>query len=167
MNLIFRNIKEKDTGIVLSLFKKTAEKIQRKGVDHWQYWHDPPLSKKQWVNEGIDKQEFFFVDDDKGQNIGMVRIMDEDLLYWGEVKGKSKFVHSLVVREEYNGKGIGSEILHRIENLARKENCEFLRLDCDSKNPKLCSFYENLGFEKVGTAELPLSVYNLYQKILR
>ncbi len=166
MEWVFSKIRIEELDTVLDLFKSTAEKIQKKGVDHWQYWHDPPPAKIQWVQEGITNQEFYFVNNEKGENIGMVRIMDEDLLYWGEVDGKSKFVHSLVVREEYNGKGIGATILQAIETQAREENCEFIRLDCDSKNPRLCQFYENLNFQKVGTSELPLSTYNLYQKEL-
>jgi hypothetical protein len=30
----------------------------------------------------------------------------------------------------------------------------------------LCSYYEKQGFKKVGTKELPLSTYTLYQKAI-
>ena len=164
MNITFKQVEIKDKSAVLNLFKKTAEKINKMNIDHWQYWKNPPQDKIEWVEEGIKNNEFHFINDLIGKNIGMVRILNEDLLYWEKQKGKAKYVHSLVVKEEYNGKGLGTKILQEIENNAKKENCKYLRLDADSKNPKLCKYYEKLDFKKVGIKELSLSNYNLYEK---
>lgn len=149
---------------VLMLFKLAAEKIARKNIDHWQYWKNPPSTKIEWVKNGISKQEFFFIKSNEEEIIGMVRVLNEDLLYWGEKEDKAKYVHSLVVTEKHNGKQLGSRVLTKIEKDAQKDNVKYLRLDCDSKNPKLCAYYEKLGFLKVGKKTLPLSTYNLYQK---
>ena len=164
MNIIFKQIKIKDKNSVLNLFKKTAERINKMNIDHWQYWINPPQEKIKWVEEGINNNEFFFLDDLNGNNIGMVRILNEDLLYWGKQTEKSKYVHSLVVKEAYNGKGIGIKVLQEIENNAKKDNYKYVRLDADSKNIKLCEYYEKLDFIKVGIKELPFSKNNLYQK---
>lgn len=163
-DLTFRQIGIKDLPQVLKLLKEAAEKINRMQIDHWQYWKNPPQEKVRWIEEGIKNGEFFFVDDHANNNIGMVRILREDLLYWGKQKDKAIYVHSLIVKEAYNGRGIGQRILEEIGQKAIKENCKFLRLDSDSKNPKLCRYYENLGFKKVGVKDLPLSTYNLYEK---
>ncbi|MBQ0741131.1 GNAT family N-acetyltransferase, partial [Aquimarina celericrescens] len=64
------------------------------------------------------------------------------------------------------GQDLGKKILQQIAQHVQTEDCKYLRLDADSKNPKLCSYYEKQGFQKVGTKELPISVYNLYQKEL-
>ena len=152
--------------MVLGLFKETAEKISKMNIDHWQYWKNPPAEKVKWVEDGIRNQEFFFINGSNGENIGMVRILKEDLLYWGAQDEKAKYIHSLVVKEAYNGKGVWTEVLLEIEKTARKEKCKYLRLDADSKNPKLCNYYEKIGFKKVGFKELPLSIYNLYEKKL-
>ena len=164
MIITFETIALKDLEIVLELFKNAAEKIEKMNVDHWQYWKNPPKEKIEWVEEGIEKNEFFFINESNGKNIGMVRVLDEDLMYWGKQKEKTKYIHSLVVKEEYNGKGIGSKVIHEIQKKAREENCKYLRLDADSKNVKLCQYYEKLGFKQVGTKRLPLSTNNLYQK---
>lgn len=166
MNIKFKQIETKDKKVVLNLFKKTAEKINKMNIDHWQYWKNPPQEKIKWVEEGIQNNEFFFINDFNGENIGMVRILNEDLLYWGKQNEKSKYIHSLVVKEEYNGKGIGTIVLEKIASDAKNDNCKFLRLDADSKNPRLCSYYEKIGYKKVGIKELPLSIYNLYEKEL-
>jgi len=164
MKIKFTPIGLKDISFVLSLFKTTAEKINKMGVAHWQYWCDPPPEKIQWVEEGIRNHEFFFIEEISGANVGMVRILNEDLQYWGEQKERAKYVHSLVIREEYNGRGLGSIVLQEIENMGKKDMSKYLRLDSDSKNPKLCEYYEKLDFKKVGIKELPLSNYQLYQK---
>jgi ribosomal protein S18 acetylase RimI-like enzyme len=164
MDIVLTPIEGKDRNIVLDLFKEAAEKISKKNIDHWQYWKNPPLEKIKWMDEGILNHEFFFVIGPTGQRIGMVRILEEDLLYWGKQVDMAKYVHSLVVIGEFSGKGIGEIILLKIENEARENGYKYLRLDSDSKNPKLCNYYERQGFKKVGSKVLPISTYNLYQK---
>tara|TARA_R110002049_G_scaffold58910_5_gene159760 strand:- start:945 stop:1445 length:501 start_codon:yes stop_codon:yes gene_type:complete len=163
MNITFDQIGSTDIDSVLGLFKEAAKRINLMNIDHWQYWKNPPLEKVQWVEEGIKGNEFYFIKVSENDTVGMVRIMQEDILYWGKQEGKAHYIHSLVVKEKYNGKGLGAEIINAIAERARENNCEFLRLDADANNPKLCNYYKRLGFNKVGIRKLPLSVYNLYQ----
>lgn len=166
MKIVFKQVENEDQQEVLQLFKDSAEKINKLNINHWQYWKNPPLEKIKWVEEGIKNNEFFFIQTFDGEYIGMVRIMEKDALYWGKQKDRALYIHSLVVKEKYNGKGIGAIIIQRIQNKANKTNCSYVRLDAETKNTKLCSYYERLGFEKVGVKELSLSTYNLYQKKL-
>ncbi len=166
MDFIFNQIEIKDKNIVLELFKKTAEKINKMNIDHWQYWKNPPLEKIKWVEEGIANNEFFFISTPNKENLGMVRILEEDLLYWGKQRSKARYIHSLVIKEEFNGKGIGTKVINKIGERAKREGYNFLRLDADSKNSKLCGYYEKIGFKKVGIKTLPLSVNTLYEKEL-
>ncbi len=167
MEITFKPIQYNDKSMVLELFKKAAQNINKKNIDHWQYWHNPPLEKIQWVEEGIKHNEFFFIETLDQKNLGMVRILSEDTLYWGIQNESAKYIHSLVVNAEFNGKGLGAKIIQKIETQAKQDDCQFLRLDADSKNQKLCHYYEKLGFKKVGTKKLTLSIYNLYQKTLK
>ncbi|MCH2033272.1 MAG: GNAT family N-acetyltransferase [Tenacibaculum sp.] len=162
--IIFQKIQLEHLDLVLRLFKSAAEKIAKKNVDHWQYWKNPPQEKINWVKAGIENEEFFFINDLRNQNIGMVRILNEDELYWGKQDVKATYIHSLVIKEEFNGKGMGETVLDEIEKNAKANGCVYLRLDAVTKNTKLCSYYENLGFLKVGTKKMPLSLNNLYQK---
>lgn len=167
MDINFSQIEITEKEIVLNLFKEAAIKIAKMNIDHWQYWKNPPLEKIEWVEEGIRKGEFYFIKNTDSTTIGMVRILKEDLLYWGKQEEKSLYIHSLVVKDKYGGKGIGQAILEQIKKEAKNSGCKYLRLDADSKNPKLCSYYEKQGFDKVGAKELPLSIYNLYQTELK
>lgn len=167
MTFTFSPVLPHDKDKMLKMFKKAAERIAGMNIDHWQYWKNPPAEKLKWVNEGIEKEEFFFIQNTLLQTIGLVRILKEDLLYWGKKNDKALYIHSLVVSEKYTGKGIGKKILQTIEADARQTGYQYLRLDSDAKNPKLCHYYEKQGFEKVGIKSLPLSTYNLYQKNLK
>lgn len=166
MQLTFKSITRKDQHEVINMFQAAADKINRMNIDHWQYWNNPPSEKIKWVREGIANNEYFFVQNSEKETLGMVRILDEDLMYWGEQSEKAKYIHSLVVKEKFNGKGIGIEILNSVAKDAKNQDCKYLRLDADSTNPKLCNYYEKQGFKKVGTKKLTISTYNLYQKKL-
>ncbi|KAB1160423.1 GNAT family N-acetyltransferase [Tenacibaculum aiptasiae] len=164
MFIEFCQIEINNKDVVLSLFKEAAIKIAKMNVDHWQYWKNPPLEKIKWVEEGIENKEFYFIKNTDNETIGMVRILEEDLLYWGKQEDKSLYIHSLVVREQFNKKGVGKIILNKVESLAQQKQYKYLRLDAVSTNTKLCKYYEKQGFNKVGTKELKDTVNNLYQR---
>ncbi len=166
MKLHFKQIIDSDLPQVLNLFREAAEKIAKKNIDHWQYWKNPPQEKIDWVKEGISNHEFFFILNNNHQTIGMVRILKKDLLYWGEMNDNARYIHSLVISQQFSGQGLGAQIIQLIETIAKKESCQFLRLDCDAKNLGLCTYYEKLGFIPIGKKEMPLSINNLYEKDL-
>ncbi|MBD0830621.1 GNAT family N-acetyltransferase [Aestuariibaculum sediminum] len=164
MALTFHQISIDELHTVLNLFKEAAEHIAKMNINHWQYWKNPPAEKLKWVQDGILNNEFFFIKNPETLTIGMVRILNNDKLYWGEQTKPALYVHSLVVKTEFNGSGLGKTIIKHIEGRAKQENINCLRLDADAKNPKLCTYYEQLGFKHVGVVTLPLSTYNLYEK---
>ncbi|MDG1841758.1 MAG: GNAT family N-acetyltransferase [Crocinitomicaceae bacterium] len=162
MKFKLKPINSKELNIVLDLFKSAALSISKKNIDHWQYWKNPPIEKLNWVKEGLHNKEFYFIESHKAERIGMVRILKKDLLYWGEKKDNALYIHSLIVKEKFSGLGIGKQVINTIEK--ESINHDYLRLDCDAKNSKLCNYYINQGFVKVGKKTLPLSTYNLYEK---
>ncbi|MDY7395763.1 GNAT family N-acetyltransferase [Aureibaculum sp. 2210JD6-5] len=148
------------------LLKSASKTLAEKNIKQWDYWQNPPIEKVNWVKEGFSNNEFYFIENDNKELMGMVRIMDKDLTYWGAMNDKAKYVHSLVISEKFSGNRLGTEVVKKIEKDAKKDNYDYLRLDCDSTNLKLCQYYEQQGFVKVGQKKLPLGVYNLYQKEL-
>ncbi|MBZ9652831.1 GNAT family N-acetyltransferase [Psychroflexus montanilacus] len=166
MQITFTPIQPKELDQVIHMFQAAADKISRMNIDHWQYWKNPPSEKIEWVKEGLANGEYFLVKNEAGDTLGMLRILDKDLMYWGEQEEKAKYIHSLVVQEKFNGKGLGVKIIEKVAEEAKKQDCKYLRLDADSKNPNLCRYYEKQGFEQVGAKTLSISTYNLYQKLL-
>jgi ribosomal protein S18 acetylase RimI-like enzyme len=166
--LVFKRASKDQLQDVLNLFASTSALLKNKGLSQWSYWADPPLEKIQWVSDGFEKGEFHFVYDDQNDWLGIFRLLEIDTIYWDE-KGLEKgvrYIHSLVVTPNYSGKGIGALILQNlIGNLAKKGVAK-LRLDCDSSNSHLCSYYEGQGFTKVGEKKTAYSINNLYEMLL-
>ena len=169
MNLIFKKATIDEIDHALELFKLASQSLSEKNVSQWSYWSDPPEEKITWVKEGFDKGEFFFVYSHSGIKVAMFRLLQNDTLYWGEkgLENNIKYVHSLVVRPDFSGLGIGKIVMLKLIENMKSEGVKKFRLDCDGSNPKLCQYYESYGFNKVGEKETPYAINNLYEMSLR
>ncbi|RBL91244.1 GNAT family N-acetyltransferase [Chitinophaga flava] len=159
-----RLIQPGELPLVLQLLKEAAIAIQAKGLDQWDVWLDPPQEKISWIEEGLAQQEFFAVENQDNELVGVFRLADKDLLYWGEQDVMAGYVHSLVVRKQFAGRQLGTIILNMVEDKLLAEGCHLFRLDCNAGNAWLCSYYEQQGFRKVGEVKMPHSLNNLYEK---
>ena len=79
--------------------------------------------------------------------VGLICVMDDGIM--------NAFIHYLLVKPDFQHKGIGKELIERIKNYYK----DYLRIVviCENKNIK---FYENCGFE-VGKNKSPLFITNL------
>ena len=166
MRFLLENAKSSDLKIAVELLQSAASTLAKKNISQWDYWMNPTQEKIIWLEEGFKRKEFYFIKTSIGKLIGMVRIMNKDLIYWGEMNDKAIYVHSLIIKEEFKGREIGQKVIDKIKEKAKKKDISLIRLDCDNSNKKLCKYYENIGFQKVGEKELKLGKYNLYQKCL-
>jgi GNAT superfamily N-acetyltransferase len=55
------------------------------------------------------------------------------------------------VLPEYQGRGIGTWCMRRVERLARGAGCVAVRLDAYERYAELLRFYEKLGYRRKGT----------------
>lgn len=151
--------------LILQILKEGAETLRARGIDQWQGWHQPDAERLAWVQDGLDKGEFYFLEAE-GQTLGMYRYLHEDELYWGPQTVKARYVHSLAVRAAWAGLGIGSRLLERLFVQARQEGAEVFRLDCLATNPALRRYYEGLGFVAVGETSLRGQRFTLFERML-
>lgn len=162
MKFSYRIADSQEIEIAFQLLKHAANRLKLKGVNQWQYWLNPIPEKIKWIEDGFENNEFNFILD--GESIiGMFRLLDKDELYWGVKDDCSNYLHSLVIIDDYVGLNIGRDILIQVIENSKKQGVSFFRLDCNASNPKLCRFYENIGFKKVGEVDMPHSLNNLYQ----
>ena len=165
MNIQYRQARLEELPIAYHLLKVAARRLSSMNVDQWQYWLEPPAYKINWLEAGFSNNEYYFILDEK-DIIGMYRLSNEDLDYWGEQSVNARYIHSLIVLPSYSGQGIGSQAVAHIESLCTREGIFLLRLDCHAGNHALCAYYERLGFKKVGEVDMPHSLNNLYEKKL-
>lgn len=169
MKIIFKKALLSELPDALQFFKLASLSLQQKKVNQWYYWQNPPQDKIDWVQEGFENKEFYFVLDPSENKIAMFRLLETDTLYWEE-KGLEKnvrYIHSLVVLPSYGGLGVGKEVMLKIIEQLKQEKVEKFRLDCDGSNLGLCKYYEGYGFQKVGEKITKYSVNNLYELSLR
>lgn len=162
----FRKVNTELLRHVLMLLSEASKNLSEKGVKQWDYWSNPPQDKIDWVTDGVEKGEFYFVENETNEVMAMFRLQEQDLTYWGEQDREARYIHSLVVRPQFAGQKLGEQIVERIAQQVLEEEVKLLRLDCEARNPQLCAYYEKQGFKKVGEKGLPITTYNLYEREL-
>lgn len=60
----------------------------------------------------------------------------------------------IAVSKGYQGKGIGKELLYRVENELLKKGINELRIPTQEENHQACGFYEKLGYKKFETINI-------------
>jgi len=165
MNIKFSRATLSELEEALGFFKLASRSLSEKNVSQWSYWADPPSDKIEWVKQGFDKGEFFFVYNETGEKVAMFRLLKSDSLYWEEkgLEDNVRYVHSLVVPPAFAGLGIGRAVMLKIIEGLKSEGIKKFRLDCDGSNPRLCNYYESYGFEKVGEKTTNYAINNLYE----
>ena len=167
-NISFRLANINELSLAFSLLKEAAEWLQNKNTQQWSFWINPAQEKIDWIKEGFENKEFYFVYHNKIL-LGMFRLMYFDEQYWGKRPDrfeKAAYVHSLTIKREFAGQGLGALFLQKIEDKLRSEGIFKFRLDCMQSNTGLCDYYENQGFIKVGEVEVSWVMQNLYEKKL-
>lgn len=165
MNLTIRLAKIEEFETALELLKNAAIWLKNKNIDHWQYWINPSEIYVNWIKEGFELEQFYFILNDD-RTIGMFRLLWEDELFWGKKDNFAGYIHSFTIVRTYYRLGVGTKVLKMVENICRKKDKKYLRLDCGSNNKGLCKYYENYGFKPLGIIEAFDEKLQLYEKKL-
>ena len=83
----------------------------------------------------------FFVAEDAGHVIGIIVYF---FAYYTWV-GKSLYVDDLYVKPEYRGKKIGTQLLTKVFEIAKHENCKRVRWQVMDWNERAIGFYRKIG----------------------
>ena len=76
-----------------------------------------------------------------------------------ELLGRTAWLDEFYIREDYRGKGLGSSVLARLEEICRTEGFKALMLELDKTNADGLRLYTRNGFK-------PRHVYEVYVKPL-
>ena len=117
------------------------------------------------MEDGFSNGEFCFIIIND-QVAGMYRLLTTDELYWGPQDVEARYIHSLVVLNEFAGQQIGRRVLEQLITESRAAGIPLFRLDCNAANKALCNYYEQLGFRQVGLKQMPHSLNCLYEMSL-
>jgi GNAT superfamily N-acetyltransferase len=142
MTIIVRQATTTDTPLLEEMLLEAARWVDALGVVMWE---EGELVREE-IQSDVDAGSYYLAEAD-GQLAGAVRFQLEDRLFWPDLEGEdSAFVHRLVVRRAFKGRGISTVLLSWAVAHARAFGCRWLRLDCDADRTKLRELYERFGF---------------------
>ena len=61
---------------------------------------------------------------------------------------KKLVVDQLVILEKYRNQGFGKKLVEEVKNIAMKNNCDRIELNCWIFNDNAIAMYEHIGFKK-------------------
>lgn len=119
-----RNITLKDKKEVMKLIKELYEKNNPKGVSNWN------KNYKKFISDT-------FLMEDKKKVVGYVSI---------DIRENSIYIADLYIIPKYRKKGIATKFVKHIQNLRKKLNKRYLRVDVRRKDKPAVKLYKKLGF---------------------
>ncbi|MBN2297616.1 MAG: GNAT family N-acetyltransferase [Deltaproteobacteria bacterium] len=143
MHLTIRKAYLQDTQDVSAILSEAAWYLVSIGQT---LWNSVELSPEHIAHD-VENGEYYIAYLN-GEPVGTFRYQLEDQVYWPDITdGKSAFIHRLAIRRKAASSGITKQMLDWAKEHTRKIRRDYLRLDC-AERPKLCTFYENNGFNK-------------------
>lgn len=136
-----------DLETVLSILEGAARWLASRGIDQW----GPESSPRQRIVDCVERGEVYLFRVD-GRPVGTLVLQWSDEETWGGVADDAGYVHGLVIRREWAGRGLGRALLKWAEDRAAAAGREYLRLDCAAENRALSAYYERAGFRRRGQA---------------
>lgn len=132
----------------IDVMEEIAEWLERRGIKQWRAGSFR-LSVNYYA-DSIQRQEVHlaFIGD---QLVGTLRVLLREPIVWPEVADEDGvYVHSLAVRREWAGHGMGHRMLEWAGNRAAFIGRSYVRLDCVTNNEFLRRYYEQAGFAERG-----------------
>lgn len=126
-----------------------ATEVQKKHFKiHW-----PEFERKMVQREIIEKHQWKLLVEQKIVGIWATTFSDPKI--WNsENNDPSVYIHRIAANPEYKGLHIVPKIIDWAKCFANQHNKKFLRMDTVGLNPKLIKYYQDCGFEFLGTTKL-------------
>ena len=122
------------------------------------------IDQPMWNLQYLEPQKFIekyqqpacFLACDGEEKIGGFILQEEDFFLWTEQKNEAAYyLHKLVVRQGYGGKGYAARMITWVKELARKDGKKYLRLDCYADREYLRELYQKCGFMEQEIVVMP------------
>jgi len=136
----------------VSVMREAAQRLIDRGEPFWS------LEDLKTEDLQTPTAEFYVLWKDN-ESVATFILSFEDKLFWPELPKdtSSAFLHKLAVRNNYTGKGYGKKCIDKAIEICKSGKISSIRLDTNPHRPKLCKFYENLGFKLQQTKTIKIN----------
>ncbi|MCW3062784.1 MAG: hypothetical protein JWQ02_4605 [Capsulimonas sp.] len=159
-SLTIRPAASSHSGEISSLIHEATRWLASRSIAQWETpWPD------EWIAWKVEIGEFHCVFEGDVM-VGVVRLIWSDTEMWDDNSDPAGYVHTLILRRDFAGRGIGRAVLGWAEEQCRRRGAEYVRLDCRASNPELNRYYVEQGFVACGEKTVDGYCGRLYQKRL-
>lgn len=162
--IIYKKGKIEELHDIFEVFTEAVETMNRLNIMQW----DEVYPNIDILREDIMKEQLYV-----GRilnDIAAVFVLSNDFdeQYnngrWKCTDAHFMVVHRLCVRPKFQNCGIGTNMLHYIDEELSRNGIESIRLDVFSQNPYSLKMYARAGYEKVGEAHWRKGLFYLMEK---
>lgn len=163
-NYILMKAIKSDIDKIYELIEKRIKWMDKNNIHQWNKTNYLDSYPKAYFEGKVADGELYVMTDENSKKIvGAVVLLEEDERWQADVSN-SYYLHNLV--SDIEAPGIGARIIHLCEKVAIEKGKEKIRLDCQTSNRKLNKYYNELGFEYVGSVHEGSYVGNKREKKL-
>ncbi len=137
----------------------------RLGLGHW----DPPYPLHLLRKDAEESNVYAVLDGRQTAatfTIGTEAYPYHDITLWTDPTAKPTYVGHLPVLPHLQSKGIGTWCMKTIEDLARDQGSEAIRLDAYRTHAKLLEFYARLGYSRRGVVRFRGADLVCFEKVI-
>lgn len=143
----YRLGKIEDVSSIVCLIQAAIKKMEESGIHQW----DELYPTVEDFSEDIKKGNLYVaVDNDKIAALYVISgESDEEYNYadWKYPNDTAYILHRFCISPEYQNKGLGKQILLKIENQIKEMGYKSVRLDVFTENPYAQKLYRHNGYE--------------------
>jgi GNAT superfamily N-acetyltransferase len=143
---LFESAVPGDVDELVGLRDRVARWLVERGIQQWQPGEFSVARMRTWVDRGD-----VYVHRREGRIVAAVAVLEKDPDIWGDQPADAAYVHLLMVDRAHAGAGLGAAALSYAEGRARDLGAHRARLDAVASNPWLRRWYEDRGYEVVGS----------------
>lgn len=138
MNICIRSAKKNDIPIILGLLYELGRPKPKTDSDVEIFIN---LVKKQLTDSG---KSILLAENDGVDVVGMASLIFLSRL---NQNNPELYIPEFIVTEKYRKNGIGTKLMNACVSLAKKNQCDKIRLESGTFRKEAHQFYKNLGFE--------------------
>ena len=131
----------------MKIVKGTIEDFENIYILLCELWPKYDLNKKSFKEmflEDLETGKHFLLSKSDDDVVGLISM---DIRNGYEYGGKTGLIMEFVINENYQGKGIGKQLMDSCQSLAKEQGCKFIELVCAKHRTQAHAVYNKSGFE--------------------